>query len=900
MGLFLFLDTQSASAACTFDTQCFNNGPNPADVGENVAMQSKALNASGDCTSSWIHYWDWTNDGSWDYQSNANNVTSRTINHAWTTYPSGGSTTARCRLRNSANGGINGYDTVSVTISDDTAPTRSISYTNGWVTNLSLTVTTTESDPQSGVSTCQLQRRQATITNGSTGSFGGWSTVQNNCTNYTFTGVVNTAYQFQYRAQNGDGLWSSWYLSSSIAKMEDTPTQPGAMTTTWKGDHYVNTDFVAATTGSTDNGSGVAYYKLCRSANNASGCTAWVTTNNGLSTTHTVSGTHLPSDGTYRYYYWYAVDNAGLQSSPSSGVYVRMDTSAPVKNSLTITQYGTEGWKTNGTTSYNIIAVVTDNGVGMSEGATDIRSLINYQGSNNANKRGYFSWRNNTYTWSGAGTDQIACTGGGYASKHNTNYGYDHITLTGCTTSLSGKQRTVTWTVQPGATFGDFFQLNDISLWTRDAFFQLNGWTNYDLNFTSDGTPPVLDAVTLQNPDWVVNGSNTYSFTVKASDATTSIDRILTIINLQGTNNANKFGYFGWDEDAYIWGGSNGTDNVACAGGGYANKYNGTAGTPSGYGKEHTTLVGCEMYVNGNQRMIRFTVRPETTFGSFEKLNDISALSFDQVLNNSAPWGNTDFNFTSQSITAATPCSFTYNGVSTLQGGQLVEWLTTCGVDFANFLLGTGEVTSNSTLTAIQADDIDAIYSSFSLPNQLGLSDDALDPEGSLISQFKNQVENDLCSLTEHSYDVSQLSQDYSLDTPPLSLNACVSESSCATLGWTNAATGNPNVCGESDAAPLTGCSGEMTYSAAKAFCENAGARLCTIAEIADMDPAGTGCGYDNTRIWSSTSCGTNSYWTRSGSELLPNYQFLETWPPECTLASAATGVYVRCCADVY
>jgi len=105
------------------------------------------------------------------------------------------------------------------------------------------------------------------------------------------------------------------------------PSQPGIMTTSWTGDHYVNTSFTAATTGSTDYGSGISYYNLCRSADNSSGCDTWVATGIGASTT--VSGTNLPSTGAFRYYYWYAYDVAGNQSAASTGQYVRYDTNVP-------------------------------------------------------------------------------------------------------------------------------------------------------------------------------------------------------------------------------------------------------------------------------------------------------------------------------------------------------------------------------------------------------------------------------------------------------------------------------------------------------------------------------------------------------------------------------------------
>ena len=70
-------------------------------------------------------------------------------------------------------------------------------------------------------------------------------------------------------------------------------------------------------------------------------------------------------------------------------------------------------------------------------------------------------------------------------------------------------------------------------------------------------------------------------------------------------------------------------------------------------------------------------------------------------------------------------------------------------------------------------------------------------------------------------------------------------------------------MCGESDLPPLPGCSGTLNFNCAKDFCENVGARLCTASELAADETAGSGCSADGAFLWSSTSCGTNSYATR-------------------------------------
>ncbi|MEO1272148.1 MAG: Ig domain-containing protein, partial [Myxococcota bacterium] len=105
------------------------------------------------------------------------------------------------------------------------------------------------------------------------------------------------------------------------------------------------------------------------------------------------------------------------------------------------------------------------------------------------------------------------------------------------------------------------------------------------------------------------------------------------------------------------------------------------------------------------------------------------------------------------------------------------------------------------------------------------------------------------------------------------------------------------SACGESDVVlNSTGglaCSGSVTYAQAQALCASAGARLCSIGELSADVPAGTGCGYDATRVWSSSDCnGGVGAQTQAGAS-----GNLGLHPNTCT-NKAATAT-VRCCADV-
>ena len=68
--------------------------------------------------------------------------------------------------------------------------------------------------------------------------------------------------------------------------------------------------------------------------------------------------------------------------------------------------------------------------------------------------------------------------------------------------------------------------------------------------------------------------------------------------------------------------------------------------------------------------------------------------------------------------------------------------------------------------------------------------------------------------------------------------------------GWRQ--NGGCDVWAESDGPLMGGCHELKTFIEAAAICSNAGARLCTAAELRADCTAGTGCGHDADLIWSS------------------------------------------------
>ena len=120
-----------------------------------------------------------------------------------------------------------------------------------------------------------------------------------------------------------------------------------------------------------------------------------------------------------------------------------------------------------------------------------------------------------------------------------------------------------------------------------------------------------------------------------------------------------------------------------------------------------------------------------------------------------------------------------------------------------------------------------------------------------------------------------------------LCLAAEESALSCEDLAFANG-FGSPEVCGESD---LPGCN-EADFDTARDLCADNDARLCTIDELLADESRGSGCGYDNRRVWSSSRCAGGGYYTAAGSTANAG-----SWPTECTNA-ARPDVAVRCCAD--
>ena len=90
------------------------------------------------------------------------------------------------------------------------------------------------------------------------------------------------------------------------------------------------------------------------------------------------------------------------------------------------------------------------------------------------------------------------------------------------------------------------------------------------------------------------------------------------------------------------------------------------------------------------------------------------------------------------------------------------------------------------------------------------------------------------------------------------------SASTCNALDWaahTSTGVGSSSsggVCGATNEAPLSDCSGARPWAWAQQTCLSIGARLCSASELVHGVGQGSGCNYDYLPVWSSDSCSSS------------------------------------------
>ncbi len=375
-----------------------------------------------------------------------------------------------------------------------------------------------------------------------------------------------------------------------------------------------------------------------------------------------------------------------LNADYSAGVtFVGVTT--PVVNNISISS---SDINPNGT-QYTVTAVASDSGGGNK--INQQYALINHQGTNAGQYRGYLTWA--SYSFAG-NKDAMSCSGGGYAAIQstggNTVYGHDYIELHGCSTTVNGGTRTTTFNVSFNPLFGTNgpWTLNDISGYTSNTDNNWNGWVNFDINFALI-TTPTSPTVTISSPTVFADNSTQYQITVNSTDSRGggNISHEYALINYQGSNSGQYRGYVTWYFDSLYSGWNALKNKMSCTGGG-------VAAIQTGYGDTYLNLDSCTNTINGNTRTTVFNVRFDSSFINPLTNNDISGFVQNKFGNNTN-WVNSDINF-SLNTGVPTVVSPTVSGITTT-GATLGANVTSLGVPAAISARGTCWGTVNPPVT---------------------------------------------------------------------------------------------------------------------------------------------------------------------------------------------------------
>jgi hypothetical protein len=286
----------------------------------------------------------------------------------------------------------------------------------------------------------------------------------------------------------------------------------------------------------------------------------------------------------------------------------------------------------NGSTQYTITNTSTD-----AEGGSTIEdqmALINYQGVNAPNYRGYVGWSSVGFSHFG-GTYKaggpIACTGGGQSAIYGGGYGPEYINLVSCTTAVSGTQRISTFVVTFNTNFTTPVNTNTLSAWTRDSgsLYDAQGWEPFG-TFNLENRPQNNNVVISTKPV-AANGTTQYTITNTSTDAdggSTITDQI-AIINFQGANTGQYRGEITWSSNSFtsIFGGAANMKSgsiKSCTGGGEAGIYN-------AYGQEYVNLVNCTTSVSGITRTSTFVITFNMNFATPLTNNTFSGFTRDST-----------------------------------------------------------------------------------------------------------------------------------------------------------------------------------------------------------------------------------------------------------------------------
>jgi hypothetical protein len=211
--------------------------------GDYTLEQRNATLAAGSCGS----YGGWTNAAvSETYNATAYNFTATTAKCYQFRY------TVKDTAQNSTT-----YTSSTTTKVDTTAPsTPTLSYTNGFTATSPQNVTFASTDGESTVASLTLYYRSATLTAGSCGSYGSWSSLGAQTSPYSHALTTAKCYMYKVTATNGSALATTKDDNSEVTKYDSaTPDIVAADAGASSGDRVSltsNTWFKYTDTGSDD------------------------------------------------------------------------------------------------------------------------------------------------------------------------------------------------------------------------------------------------------------------------------------------------------------------------------------------------------------------------------------------------------------------------------------------------------------------------------------------------------------------------------------------------------------------------------------------------------------------------------------------------------------------------
>jgi hypothetical protein len=330
-------------------------------------------------------------------------------------------------------GADNAGNTTPTTLSltnDITAPSGSISYTNGYNVTGTVAVTFSASDEGAGVNaaTGQLKRATATLSAGACGTFSGFENLgaAGAASPYNDSSVTtNSCYKYEYVVADNVGNQGA-ITSASVVKVDTTSPSGGSVTVpAYSKETSVAVTFSAGSDAGSGINAGSGQLKRASATLSNGSCGSFGEFANvgaaGPTSPFTNSG--LESGRCYEYQYLVA-DNAGNSKTYGPSAPVQVDTTPPT-NSLSLSGQSGGGSYLSGTTIYYRGTVA---------GSFAIRNAVADSGSGPASSA-FPALGGTTTGWTHSGSTVTTPSGGPYVSS---SFSWTAGTTTAPTETVTG------------------------------------------------------------------------------------------------------------------------------------------------------------------------------------------------------------------------------------------------------------------------------------------------------------------------------------------------------------------------------------------------------------------------------------------------------------------------------